>query len=56
MNFGLTKKQLRQFDKAYKRRVWFFYNDESSAQDYYDIEEPLSKIEYFECMKALELI
>ena len=53
MNFGLTKKQLRQFDKVYKLHVKFFYEDESTYQEYYYLEKPISKIEYFEYMKAL---
>lgn len=56
MNFGLTKKKLRQFDKAHKRHVWFFYNDESFVPEYYYLDKPISRIGYFECMKALGLI
>lgn len=53
MNFGLNKKQLRKFDKTHKLHVWFFYNDESSAQEYFHLEKPMSKIEYFEVLKAV---
>ena len=53
MNFGLTKKQLRQFDKGHKLHVKYFYEDESAYLEYDSLEKPMSKIEYFETLKML---